>query len=81
MPRDAAAGPKKSLQQVMTELRPIWDAWSGSLGDRGGWRVGAAYGRESHADSLQGYSPATQLRQMLAGALERRVWIPWARPS
>lgn len=77
MPRNPVAGPKKTLAEVMAELRPIWEAWAASIGDHEGWRIGALYGRESHEDSLQGFLPPTQLHRMLAAAAERHAWIPW----
>src|SRR5438874_10393007 len=77
MPRDVVAGPRKSLADVMVELRLIWEAWAVSIGDHSDWAIGGAYGRESKDDSLQGFSPAGQLRAILENAASRRVWIPW----
>src|SRR5437870_5631459 len=79
MPRNPVSGPRKSLADVMAELQPIWATWAASIGDHPTWPTGAAYGRESKDDSLQGFSPGAQLRAILEEDARRKVWIPWER--
>lgn len=76
MPRDVVAGPRKSLADVMAELHVIWEAWAATV-DHTSWAAGAAYGRESKDDSLQGFSPGAQLRAILDEATRRKIWIAW----
>ena len=84
--RDSEEQPRKSVEQVLGELRPVWDAWAAKLretcdwGDDDvptGWQVGAAYLRESHKDSMAGHSPPAQFKGILDDALRNKVWIPW----
>ena len=69
--------PAKTLTEVREELRVIHAAWVVSLGDHDGWKVGAAYLRESQKESLQHFSPAAQVKGILDEAQKRRVFIPW----
>lgn len=78
MPRStAAAKARKSEEDVRGELTSVWEAWSASVSDYGTWRLGAAYIRESRKDSLQGYSPKTQLQRVLEDAASRRIYVAW----
>src|SRR5437868_5512460 len=63
----------------MGALEAVLAGWAASMGEHLGWARGAAYGRESEDDSLQGFSPGAQLRSILEEAARRKVWIPWER--
>jgi len=74
--------PRKTLAEVKEELRSLWQAWEhrrqrGSAQSAEPAKVGAAYIRESHKDSIQGLSPTSQLGAILDDASRSGITIPW----
>lgn len=75
MPRSESSEPRKTVAEVKAELRPVWEALAGA--GSSGLEVGALYIRESHRESLNGLSPAAQLRGVLEHAKRDGVHVPW----
>lgn len=74
--------PRKTLAEVREELHALWQAWTDRhqltrARNPGPAKIGAAYVRESHKDSIQGLSPTSQLTAMLEDAERQGITIPW----
>jgi DNA invertase Pin-like site-specific DNA recombinase len=64
--------------QTIALLRAVWEAYAAGLPlDISGWRLGAAYVRESNARSMTRDSPVVQLSYTLNQFARREIWVPW----